>query len=248
MASPALTDLQNQVFALLHEAQDSPIGELDASPGGSATITTPTQITTFLNEGAADLCRNAIPVPGNATALNQSAMSYTYEGLGATASGGQLWYARAVSFNGVSLKPASKTTLSIWFPTWQTDVTGTPLYWCRNGASGFDIYPQPNASGALKAAGFEIPKPLSGNTDTLALWVPDHLTKLVVWYATAQMALQNEEDMSIKGRAVTWSQAYLEGMNELQKQLWQSDPALAKALWGLPPQGPAMGAQPPQQG
>ncbi|HEX5323838.1 MAG TPA: hypothetical protein VFW40_08640 [Capsulimonadaceae bacterium] len=246
MASPNLTDLQNQVFALLHEAQDSPVAELDATPGGSVVITTAAQITTKLNEACADLARNAVPTPGTATLSSQTAASYAYSSL-ATADTGQLWYARSVSFAGFALISISRSALERWYPTWQTDATGSPAYWFRNGIEGFGIYPTPASSGTLAVAGFEIPPDLSSGTDTLAAWLPDHLTKLVVWYAAAQIALQNEEDMSLKGRAVTWSQAYMEGVAELQKQLWQSDPTLARGLWGAPLSGPPMGAQ-PQQG
>lgn len=232
---PQLTDLQNAVLALLHEAQNSPAAELDTGAGGGATISTAQQITQFLNEGCADLARNAVLVPGAATLSSQTAPSYAYSAL-ATADGGRLWYARSVSWNGVALKPISRTALSIWFPTWQTDEAGTPLYWFRNGVEGVGIYPAPASAATLAASGFEIPPILVNSTDTLASWLPDHLTKLPVWYATAQVALQNDEDMSLKSRAVTWSGAYQEGVQELQRQLWQSDPSLAKALWGVPPQ------------
>jgi len=240
---PQLTDLQNAVLNLLHEDQDSPVAALEASAGGSAAITTLQQITLFLNEGCADLARTAVPAPGVATLTGQTAQMYPYSAL-ATADGGKLWYARSVTFNGFALIPISRTALERWFPTWQTDPTGSPLYWFRNGIEGFGIYPAPASSATLAAAGYEIPPILVNATDTLSAWLPDHLTKLPVWYAAAQVALQNDEDMSLRQRAVTWSGAYQEGVAELQKQLWQSDPALARGLWGMP----AMPAQPMAQG
>jgi hypothetical protein len=233
MPSPQLSDLQNSVLTLLHEAQNSPVAELDPSPGGTAAITTDQQITLFLNEGCADLARTAIPVPGTASLAAQTAQMYAYSAF-TTLDSGKLWYARSVSFNGFALIPISRAALERWFPTWQTDPTGSPLYWFRNGVEGFGIYPQPSSSGTLAAAGFEIPVPLASPTDTLMAWLPDHLTKLPVWYAAAQVALQNDEDMSLRQRAVIWSGAYQEGVAELQKQCWQSDPALARALWSTP--------------
>lgn len=238
---PQLTDLQNAVLTLLHEAQNSPAAELDPGNGGSAPITTAQQITQFLNEGCADLARNAIPVPGTATPGGSAAHFYAYSGLN-TGDGGRLWYARSVSANGVALKPISRTAFSIWFPTWQTDSAGTPLYWFRNGVEGIGLYPAPTSGVSIAVAGFEIPPILVNATDTLSGWLPDHLTKLPVWYATTQVALQNDEDMSLKARAATWSGAYQEGVQELQRQLWQSDPSLAKALWGIPPQATYNGA------
>ena len=232
---PQLTDLQNAVFALLHESQDSPVAELDATVGGSATITTADQIKAFLNEGCADIARNALPVPGTASLTNQTAQMYAYSTL-ATADTGKLWYARSVTFNGFALIPISRAALERWFPTWQNDLAGSPLYWFRNGVEGFGIYPAPSPSGAVSVAGYEIPPILVNATDTLSAWLPDHLTKLPVWYAAAQVALQNDEDMSLRQRAVIWSGAYQEGVAELQKQCWQSDPALARALWAAPAQ------------
>lgn len=244
---PQLTDLQNAVLQLLHEAGNSPVAELDSAAGGSATITTPQQITLFLNEGCADLAQNALPVPGTASLASQSAQMYNYSEI-PSADGGKLWYARSVSFNGAALIPINRAALERWFPTWQTDATETPLYWFRNGRTGFGIYPTPPSAQTLAVAGYEIPPILVDSTDTLAAWLSDNLTKLPVWYAAAQVALMNDEDMSLKSRAVTWSSAYQEGVNELQKQLWQSDPALARALWATPMTGAPQGAQPPQQG
>ncbi|HEX5322670.1 MAG TPA: hypothetical protein VFW40_02710 [Capsulimonadaceae bacterium] len=237
MASPTLSDMQNSVLALLHETQDSPVAELDASAGGSTAITTADQITKFLNEGCADLARNAFPVPGAASLSSQSAQMYAYSQI-ATTDTGTLWYARSVTFNNFALIPISRAAIERWFPTWQTDAAGSPLYWFRNGVEGFGIYPAPGSAATLAAAGFEIPQPLANGTDTLSAWLPDHLTKLPVWYAAAQVALQNDEDMSLRQRAVIWSEAYQEGVLELQKQLWQSDPTLARALWGAPPAPP----------
>lgn len=112
-------------------------------------------------------------------------------------------------------------------------VTSTPLYWYRDGEMSVGVHPRPSAAGVLKVGGYAVPAPMADASLTLA-WIPDDLTRLLVWYAAAKVALKNLEDQSLAMRAPEWQGLYDQGRMDLWSKI---DARIKKAHY---PSAPVM--------
>ena len=241
-----LAQMQTSVLGLLHEASNSPLGNIETGTGNpTPTQTTLVTITALLNEGFADMAKNgwSIGDTGSVSLLTGSAGT-SYDQI-TTDSTGTMWMARSAYYTGITgfgdLKPVSRTSFEIWNPNFANAANGVPIVWLENGEEGIQIYPPTQANITLYAVGYVIPITLANSGDTFGN-IPDYLIKLGVWYAASQLALINDEDMSLKQRGATWAAAYIQGIQELQNGFRIRDPQLSNSLWG-PPKTP----QPMQQ-
>jgi len=239
-----LTALQQDVLSRLHEAGNSTLADLPTGTGGSSTITTATQLTTYLNDGAADLCRRAFRLEETGTYANlPSGTQYVRWDQFSTTGGHTLRGARTVQYNGVLLGYYDLAHLENRYPTYQTDASATPLYWYLNGERGLGIYPTPSASNlTLKVVGVAGQPVLLASGSDVPSWLPSDRHHLLSLYACKMVAKQNLEDPSVAGRAPVWEDEYERGVAAMLQGLWESDPLSTMAHFPpLPP--PSMPGQ-----
>lgn len=234
--APTLTDLQNDVLSRLAEPLNSKAGDLPAGGGSTITIPTLDTITQYLNEAQEDLARGCYPVLDYGTAtVPMGTQSFALSGL-TVPSGNSLWVARGVSWNGIPLARCSRSALEVWYPTWVTDVTGTPAYWYDQGEDGIGLYPRPSTTQATLVNGLAVPARLSLGTDTPA-WLQADRTPLLVFYACSMIAAKNLQNDVLSARGPLWRQEYEAGKAALLARLRARDHMLASAHFGAPAGG-----------
>lgn len=227
MAYPQqLQDLIKDVKSRLNESANSNAARLSSGADNTATIESDATITQYINEALADIARTCYPIfEGMVTTTGNRIIPF--KSLTPATSGYQLWAARTVVFNGITLTHCSLSTLSQWYPSYLSDGFGTPRYWYEIGTDSVGIYPVPSSPATLNVFGLAIPKFLSSSSDVPAI-IPD-LEKLLVFYAAAQVALKNSENTELAPKAQIWMTEYEQGKADLLKRLWQQDPLLANA-------------------
>ena len=231
---PTLTDLQNDVLSRLSETDASHAGDFLPGDNSSTLITTKDTITQYLNEAQEDLARSCYPVLDYGTvATPTGTQSLALSGL-TVPSGNSLWVARGVSWNGQPLQRCSRSALEVWYPTWVTDVAGTPAYWYDQGEDGIGLYPRPSSTQTTLVNGLAVPARLVNGTDTPS-WLQADRTPLLVWYACWAVAAKNIQNDALSARGPVWRQEYEAGKAQLLARLWARDAQLAAAHFGAPP-------------
>jgi hypothetical protein len=166
----SLADIQYDVLNRLSEGKNSPAGQFTTGVGGSPAIDTLTTITQLFNSTSADFCRTAYPIEDVATiTLAANAMIVPFNTM-VTVSGHTIWSALAVKFGSTPLRYVDRSVLNTYHPSWQTDASGTPVMWFKQGIDGIGLYPRPISGGSvLTVEGYALPKPLKNGADLTAL-------------------------------------------------------------------------------
>jgi len=239
--SVTLLSLEQSVLNVLNEAANSSLGDLPSGTGGT-TIATLTEsgtgastIKSLLNEGAAELARSCFPVPDSGTLSWMSGTRTNLIADFAAAGGGVIWSVRGVTFQGDStaLRYCDRSALERSDPDWMVTSTAVPVYWYFDGPMSIGLYPRPLSTGTVTVDGFAVPPPMSdADLSSVAPWIPDDLSHLLVWYAAARVAMKNLEDASLAPRIAIWQGLYDKG----RLDLWQRiDPRIRKAHFPVSP-------------
>jgi len=234
MAYPyQLSDLRSDVLSRLGEPSNSRAGDLPNGTGGAAEIITAATITQYLNEAQEDLARGCYPILDYGTITVPAGTQSFALAVVSVPSGNSLWAARGLSWNNLPLQRCSHSALEVWYPTWVTDITGTPQYWFDQGEDGICLYPRPSATQTVMINGLALPKRLVEDTDA-PTWLQSDLAKLLVFYAASMIAVKNAQNAALQARAPVWRQEYEAGKSELLARLWSNDPHLAGAHYSQP--------------
>lgn len=224
--------LQDEVIRLLNEQQDTSLGEV-GDGSGLVYTDSPTTIVDYLNEAIAETCRTCVYVPAKGTItqtnpivnLHDLSVDGTYVPtptpvLPITAISNDataVWFPLTVVAGSTSLVHCSEPTLRAYSPTFESDATGTPKYWFRNGQNSIRIYPAPSSSTSFTVYGCGVLANLvAGNTTTDITILPDDV-QLKMWasYAAYKLTMKNADDPSVAQRAF-WGNWY----NEARMRLW----------------------------
>ena len=224
-----LSDLQNDVLSRLNEASNSGIGVLATGTGGAPTIATLATITQYLNEAMAAFCRECYPVPAIGTYTWAAGAKYVGLTNFTISSGGTIWAVRGVSYAGVQLQYCSRAALELWFPTWQTDASGTPLYWFLADHNSVAVYPTPTlATATVSIDGYAIPPSLVNQTDVITAIMPDEQIALV-FHAAARLAEKNQQDENLAPLVATFMAEYQKRADQAKARIL---PSVLRAHFG----------------
>jgi len=237
-----LLSLEESVLNVLNEAFNSTLGDLPSGVGGTSTIPTltltgmgPSTIKSLLNEGAAELARSCYPVPDMGTLSWTSGTRTNLIADFATSSGSVIWAVRGVTFQGDStaLRYCDRSALERSDPDWMVTSTAAPVYWYLDGPMSIGLYPRPLSTGTVTVDGFAVPAPMNdAGLSSVAPWIADDLTHLLVWYAAAKLAMKNLEDSSLAPRIEIWQGLYDKGRMDLWLKV---DPRIRKAHFPVAP-------------
>jgi hypothetical protein len=217
-----VTTLIAEVIRLLNESDTSSVGEV-GNGSGTVTVDTTTTITDYLNEAIKETCRTCLYVPAKGTVtqtehiINLSDISclgpYVPTAPNTVNDATALWFPLTVQAGSTNLVHCSEPTLRAYSPSYETDATGTPKYWFRQGNYNIQVYPKPTASTVFTVYGAGVVGNIGADTLTI---IPDDL-QLKMWasYAAYKIALKNTDDPSVAQRAF-WSNWY----NESRMRLW----------------------------
>ena len=242
--SRSLTQLSQNVLNLLNESADSTVADLDAGAGANATITTLATITSYLNDGAALLCRTCFALRGvGSRMLAVGDTNASLHGLPVTG-GGTLWASRAATYNALPLTHMKRAMAELHFPSWLVDPNGVPLYWFEDGQQYIGVLPKPAAIAILQVSGLILPAMLgdgTGGTVTNVDWMPDDFAIVLQKYAASQVAEKNFEDATLFGRAAMYAEEFNIGCLRLWERI---EPEIRAAHYPAPPS--AIQSTPPQ--
>ena len=217
-----LAQLTDEVLRLLNESTASSVGEVGDGSGNVVTDT-PTTIAAYLNEAVEETCRTCIYVPAKGTVTQSShiinlsdvaCLDYVPTPTASTVNDANLiWFPLSVMSGSTMLTHCSEPTLRAYNPSYDSDASGTPKYWYRQGNYSIQVYPKPSTSTVFTIWGAGTVADLG--TDSITI-IPDDLQyKMWASYAVYKLALKNTDDPSLAQRAF-WSNWY----NECRMRLW----------------------------
>lgn len=238
MAFPQqLSDLQQEVYTLLAEANNTTIADLRSGTGAAATIATSANVTLFLNEAAENMCRTfyALRDTGTYASLPSGTRFVQFSNSNFTmgsATSYKLWAARAVTWNAIQIPSCSASAIESHYPSWITDANAQPTYWYPQGKDGVGLYPATTGIQTLTINGLALPTRLVNSTDTTPFNADEN--KAIVWQAVARIAMMNVQDPSVRDRGALWWKMWTDYANERLLQVYSADPSLAELHFPKP--------------
>jgi len=245
----------SDVLSRLNLPANTPAAQFSTGTGLAPVETTQDAVKRYLNDSAAELARTCYPLRDTASASVAPSTRIVALSSLTSMSGGVMWAARAVTFNGVQLRHTSRSSLELWHRTWLTDPAGVPGDWYEQGEDGIGLYPVPAAAsgqaclglgglllaglceggGVMLADGLVVPARMTDDDDTLP-YQPDLVT-LCIFRAASRLAKKNAQDGSLAVRIQEWEAEWLNGTSNLLARLWRMDPDLAAAHFPALPSG-----------
>jgi hypothetical protein len=235
------TYLQNEVIIELNEALNTPAAALLSGGATSSYVSSYGSldtITLFLNQGAAEVARTAWPISDTATYAWQSGVRAVPLEAFASSTSGVPWKVSDVFSFGASVVPdrVRRSVVQMYDPNWAT-TTGTPMNWYEEGEVAVGLYNIPSTSAMLTVSAWVLPPILVNGASTSFNWIPDDLTKLIVFYAAWRVADRNKIDPALNALAPDLQAKFTAGIQRLQAQLAARDAGLAQELGIQLPQG-----------
>ena len=191
----AWDDAIDQVLVRLAEDNTSTIAELPAGTGtaASATISTNTEIATFLDEGQKILARTPLfALRSTATAtIADAALQIVYSAMTPLVSGQIPWRILAATLGSNVLKLADEKYREVYYPSRLT--TGTIVHLFDNGDHAtFGPTPGTGGGGTLTVSALMLPRTAAvggSNND-----VPDYLMHYVIGFGCYKVCEQNSAE------------------------------------------------------
>jgi hypothetical protein len=181
------TEAIQQVLVRLNEAANSPVAELVAGTGSAspATISTSSQILTWLNEGQDALAQSdMLQIRGRSTAtVGAGAQQTLFSAMTPATTGQVLWLPLLATWAGAQIQVVDMAYQPIYYPDRGTQ--GTPVY-AFVDKHRVIMGPRPVSSGTLVLEGFVLPVHLAVVGDSF-VDVPDQLMPHVINWAAWQV-------------------------------------------------------------
>jgi hypothetical protein len=223
-----LSDLRNQTLTLLSENSDSAAPAFFSGVSTTPVISATDQLNLLLNQAQEDIARTCYPLADTATvspSIGQASVPFSSM---AIASGGVLWTARTVTWGGALLKHVDRSAVEIAPPP-----GNAPTLWSEQGSDGVMLWAVPGSVQSLVTTGLKIPARMVNDTDS-PTWLEPDLAIMLPWYAAFMVAEKNLQNAALQARAGQWRGEYQQVKNELLTRVWNMDPLLAQAHFGLP--------------
>lgn len=205
-----LAQQRAELLLLVDQASNTPAGELPSGTSGTPTTATTTALNGWLDDAQRKVAQSCFAVRGSGTAPSVIGQPrYDFDSFTVAGTTGTLWAALSASFNGVGLTYVSPSYLRLYFPNWQTDASGTPVYWTRHGDDQeIEIYPKPSAVQTIAVEGLIVPVNYA-NDSASPLWLPAHRHRLLVYAAAGILAEKNINDPRLASHIPVWKQEFL---------------------------------------
>jgi len=152
----------------------------------------------------------------------------TFSLLGSTGNGSYISGGTATVTTATSLTYCGEAALRTQYPSWNTDASGVPAYWYRQGEAGVGIYPSAYTAHLVTVKGQALPARLSADAD-IPTWLLPDLERILVAGAAFKVAEKSQQNDDLKARAPIWQAEYEGGKAALLLRLWQTDPTTARA-------------------
>lgn len=207
----------------LHEASNSPIGEMASGSTGAATVSGESGIIEALNRVAGEICRTCfyfeVTSSGSVSSRTfQPSNLSTQEPVGAV-----MWMPLYVAA-GISRIPLTYMSRGV-LPAGQalTNTTAVrPTHWLDQGESGVELYPVPGVT-AIFVRGAATP-PVFASGDSVSFMSDELLQKLLPAGAASRIAMAEADNPGIAARGPLWQAEY-----DLERvRLWERTPLLIR--------------------
>jgi hypothetical protein len=227
----ATSVLKTNMLAFLDESTASAMAEIGDGSGNIVT-TNDTMLEFFLNRAQEEICRTCFYLRGKGHITAFSATELTLSTLVLDTAQGQLWAARTVVFNGLTLKRIDMDRLEVQVPGFEFAATGTAKYWYNVGSRAvIGLQPTPTVAARLDVSGPALPAAIT--TNGTVNFLPDDEAQLLIPYRAAEMAAKkNFHDPTLFPRAAIVRDAY----DEIRMRMWQEiEPGVRLDLYPNPP-------------
>jgi hypothetical protein len=205
----------------LHEANNSPIGEMPSGVSNTPTVTGENGIIEALNRVTAEVCRTCFYYEATAGGLI-STRTFPLSGLPTltTPTGAKLWAAVYVARDAglIPLQHLSRGVLPI--ADMLSATTGAPRYWLDGGEGTIELYPPPVFLLTITVRGAALPPELTGGGPDADFLPDDLLRKLLPAGAASRIAMTEADNPAIAARGPLWQAEY-----DLERlRLWERIP------------------------
>ncbi|MGC4043495.1 MAG: hypothetical protein QM758_06790 [Armatimonas sp.] len=220
----------------LHEANNSPVGEMASGTTGGPTVSGESGIIEALNRVASEICRTCFYYEATGS-VSSGMRTIPLSMLGSVTPGGATLWGPLYVAKEAGLAPLQHLGRGVLpIASMLSAATGVPRYWLEAGEGTLELYPPPSSSLTITMRGAAVPPALvSGGPDVSFL--PDELLqKLLPAGAASRLAMAEADNPAIAARGPLWQAEY-----DLERvRLWERTPLLIRnRLYPTPPGGMA---------